>query len=87
MPDSQFNLGVLYERGMGVPQSLTEAYKWYAIAAAQGDAESRARIDAIATQVGTSERAAAEKAAAEFRPESMNREANMPPDGASPSAK
>jgi localization factor PodJL len=87
MPDSQFNLGVLYERGMGVPQSLSEAYKWYAIAAAQGDAESKARIDAIATQIGARERAAAEKTAAEFRPEPLNRAANEPSDAASLTAR
>ena len=29
-------VAVLYERGTGVTQSVTEAYKWYAIAAARG---------------------------------------------------
>ncbi|HEY2445562.1 MAG TPA: hypothetical protein VGI20_07485 [Rhizomicrobium sp.] len=83
LADSQFDLGVLYERGMGVPENLREAYRWYAIAAAQGDAESRARLDVLATEIGARERAAAEKAAAQFRPEPMNRDANVPPDAAS----
>ena len=33
MKDSQFNLGMLYARGLGVPQSLETSYKWFALAA------------------------------------------------------
>lgn len=80
LADSQFNLAVLYERGLGVPQSLVDAYKWYAIAASQGDTESKSRIDALATQLSADERAAAQKAAAGFRPQPLNRGANVPPD-------
>jgi localization factor PodJL len=78
--DSEFNLAVLYERGMGVQQSLIDAYKWYAIAAAQGDSESKARLDVISTQLNADERAAAQKAAAEFHPQPLDRNANVPPD-------
>lgn len=81
--ESQFNLGVMYERGMGVPQSLVNAYKWYAIAAAQGDAESKARIEAIASQIDASDKAAADKKAANFRAEPLDPAANSPPDTAS----
>jgi len=80
LSDSQFNLAVLYERGMGVPQSLTDAYKWYAIAASQGDSESKARIDALSTQLGADDKAAAQHAADSFKPEPMDRAANVPPD-------
>jgi localization factor PodJL len=80
LADSQFNLAVLYERGLGVPQSLSEAYKWYAIAAAQGDSESKARVQALATQLKLQDRDSAEKAAAAFKPETMNRAANIAPD-------
>jgi len=80
LADSQFNLAVLYERGMGVQQSLIDAYKWYAIAAAQGDTESKARLDAISTQLSPDERSAAQKAAAEFHPLPLDRNANVPPD-------
>ena len=38
LTDSEVNLAVLYERGLGVPASLSEAYKWYSIAGASGDA-------------------------------------------------
>jgi hypothetical protein len=36
--DAQFNLGVMYERGLGVPQDYREAVKWYRLAAEQGHA-------------------------------------------------
>lgn len=79
LADSQFNLAVLYERGMGVKQSLIDAYKWYLIAAAQGDAESKTRADALSTQLSDTDRAAAQQAAAAFRPERMNPSANSAP--------
>jgi len=36
-PVAQSNLGVCYERGDGVPKYEVVAYKWYLLAAAQGD--------------------------------------------------
>jgi len=80
LADSQFNLAVLYERGMGVQQSLLDAYKWYAIAAIQGDTESKARIDALATQLSPEDKAAAQKAVDSFHPNPLDRNANTPPD-------
>ncbi|MBT8460658.1 MAG: sel1 repeat family protein [Boseongicola sp.] len=35
---AQFNLGVMYYKGEGVPQDFAEALKWYRMAAEQGDA-------------------------------------------------
>lgn len=35
---AQNNLGVLYEKGQGVPQNYAEAAKWYRLAADQGSA-------------------------------------------------
>ena len=34
--DAQFNLGVMYDEGDGVPQDYKEAFKWYRFAAEQG---------------------------------------------------
>jgi TPR repeat protein len=34
--DAQFNLGLFYAKGEGVPQSYAEAVKWYSKAAEQG---------------------------------------------------
>ena len=35
-PAAQFNLGLMYDYGHGVPQDYAEALKWYAMAALQG---------------------------------------------------
>ncbi len=39
--EAQFNLGVMYDKGEGVPQDDTEAVKWYRKAAEQGYAEAQ----------------------------------------------
>ena len=36
--EAQFNLGVMYDTGRGVPQDYAEALKWYRKAAGQGNA-------------------------------------------------
>jgi localization factor PodJL len=79
LSDSQFNLAVLYERGMGVKQSLADAYKWYLVATAQGDAESKSRAEALATQLNDSDRATAQAAAAAFKPQPLVPAANSLP--------
>jgi localization factor PodJL len=79
LADSEFNLAVLYERGLGVPQSLIDAYKWYAIAAASGDTESKARIDALTTQLSNDDRAAAQHAAEAFKPQALDPKSNVAP--------
>ena len=38
---AQHNLGVMYAKGLGVPQDYKEAVKWYRLAAAQGDASAQ----------------------------------------------
>jgi localization factor PodJL len=79
LTDAQFNLGVLYERGLGVPQSLPDAYKWYLVAAGAGDREAEARVEAIKLQLLSTDIAAAEEAAASFRPKPRNPDANNIP--------
>ena len=70
---------MLTERGQGVPQSLLDAYKWYAIAAVGGDTESKSRIEALATQISADDRAAAQHAADSFRPVPADPHANIAP--------
>ena len=38
---AQYNLGVMYDNGDGVPQDYKEAVKWYRLAAEQGDASAQ----------------------------------------------
>ena len=37
--DAQYNLGIMYDSGRGVPENDKTAVKWYTKAAEQGDAE------------------------------------------------
>ena len=38
---AQYNLGVIYGKGLGVPQDYAEAVRWYRLAADQGDADAQ----------------------------------------------
>ena len=38
---AQYSLGVMYDKGWGVPQDYTEAARWYRMAAEQGDASAQ----------------------------------------------
>jgi len=79
LADSQFNLAVLHERGLGVETSLSDAYRWYAIAAAQGDGESGTRVEALLSQIPAAERAAADKAVETFQAVPADAGANEAP--------
>ncbi len=39
LPEAQFNMGLMFEMGQGVPQNSAEAVKWYRMAAEQGNAK------------------------------------------------
>ena len=39
--DAQFNLGVSYDTGQGVPQDYKTAVKWYRLSAEQGDSDAQ----------------------------------------------
>ena len=41
---AQYNLGLMYDKGQGVPQNFAEALKWYRLAALQGHAGARNNI-------------------------------------------
>src|SRR5512141_2926323 len=44
LPEAQFNLGLMYYNGHGVPQDDTEALKWYRRAADQGHEGSQSNL-------------------------------------------
>lgn len=46
-PVAQFNLGVMYKNGQGVPQDAGEAEKWYRLAAEQGYAPAQNNLGTI----------------------------------------
>ena len=39
--DAQFNLGIMYANGEGVPKDYVQAYAWMSIAATQGNANAQ----------------------------------------------
>ena len=66
--DSQYNLGLLYQSGSGLPQDLAEAYRWFTIAGIGGDAQARANARELEQKIAPAMLATVKKAAAEFRP-------------------
>ena len=40
-PIAQYNLGLMYDNGEGVPQDYAEAMRWYRLAAEQGCADAQ----------------------------------------------
>ena len=74
--DSQFDLAILYERGEGVPRNLTEAYKWYSIAAKQDDRDAIARAATVGAQLLPAYLREASAAAKGFQPSLASRAAN-----------
>ena len=59
--DSQFNLAILYQNGLGVPQDDKQAYKWFSLAAKQGDSEAENRRLALRDKLAVAETAALDK--------------------------
>ena len=46
---AQCNLGVMYDKGRGVPQDYAEAVKWYRLAAEQGHADAQFKLGIMYT--------------------------------------
>ena len=49
--DAQSHLGAYYWAGRGVPEDLSKAYFWSAIALAEGDDNSKSRLEGLASQM------------------------------------
>ena len=47
--DAQAHLGAYYWAGRGVPEDLSKAYMWSAIALAGGDENSKSRLEGLAS--------------------------------------
>ena len=45
--NAQYNLGIMYDNGYGVPQDYKEAVKWYRLAAEQGYAKAQTNLGAV----------------------------------------
>ncbi len=64
--DSQYNLAILYARGIGVQANLAESYRWFALAAAKGDQDAARKRDEVAARLDQKTITAAKLAAQTF---------------------
>lgn len=55
LADSQYNLALLYESGLGVEQDLSRAYFWYRVAAKAGDKEAARQADRLKRSMSAAE--------------------------------
>ncbi len=77
--DSQFNLGVLYGRGLGATQDLAASWMWFSLAARQGDADATRKRDEVANRMDGRVMTAAKKMFDDFKLLTPNPAVNDPP--------
>ena len=81
MTDSQFNLGMLHARGLGVPQDMEQSFKWFSLAARDGDVDAVKARDDIAKSL-TADVVKKVKAEVDaWKPGTVNLAANFAPIG------
>ena len=70
---AQYNIGIMYDKGQGVPKDYVEAHKWVSLSVAGATAQERkdwVRIrDAIATKLSLTQITEAQRRAVAWRPE------------------
>jgi len=64
---AQKNLGVMYVKGEGVPQNYVEAYKWWSLAAAQGDSGAAQNRDMVRDMMTPAQIAEGQKLSAAWK--------------------
>jgi len=60
---AQYNLGVMYRKGEGVPQSYVQAHMWFNLAATQGMEGAKETRDSIAKKMTSAQIAEAQELA------------------------
>ena len=70
--NAQYNLGVFYDNGLGVPQDKVRAYMWFNLSAAQGREGAAAFRDLIARRMTPAQIAEAQKLAHEWKPNTQS---------------
>ena len=74
--DSQFNLAILYARGNGVKQDLEESYKWFAIAARDGDGDAAQKRDEVANAMSPEQLSSAKAKVELWKPQPLDEKTN-----------
>lgn len=64
---AQYNLGIFYDNGLGVPQDKVTAYMWLSLAAAQGREGAATFRDLIARRMTPAQIAEAQKLVREWK--------------------
>ena len=64
---AQYNLGVFYDNGLGVPQDYVTAHMWFNLAAARRNRDAERDRDKIAAQMTPEQIAEAQKLAREWK--------------------
>lgn len=77
--DSQYNLGVLYARGLGVQANLAESYRWFSLAANQGDTDAAKKRDDVAKRLDQQTLVAAQLAVQTWAAAPSDAAINNPP--------
>ncbi len=65
---AQVNLGIIYSQGRGVPKDSVQAYRWYTLAADQGDGLAEKFKDHLEKSMTLDQLAEAQRLAREWRP-------------------
>ena len=65
---AQYNLGLMYGKGQGVPQDYVLAHLWFNLAAAQGNEVASKNRDIIAENMTPADISEAQKLAREWKP-------------------
>ena len=63
---AQYNLGLMYREGRGVPQDYITAHMWFNLAAAQGSSRASKNRDHVAKQMTSADVYKAQKLAREW---------------------
>ena len=74
--DSQFNLGVLFESGQGLPKNTSDAFVWYSIAAGQGDQFAKTRVEVLKETLDQNDLVTAASRIEKFKPVKIDDAAN-----------
>ena len=64
--DAQYNLGLMYGRGVGVPKNYIKSYLWWSLLSAQGYEHAKHNIDILTKKMTPEQIAQAQKEAAEL---------------------
>jgi TPR repeat protein len=69
---AQYNLGVMYATGKGLPEDYVLAYMFLSLAAGQGNSQATQAKDGLVPKMTPSQRAEAEQLTREWKPKKQN---------------